>query len=100
MVLLAGVCQSSVRATLSRFAAKGRPKQVNPLVKHESVTVSGAMEAVDRITASSGFVRSDGLGRFLRYVVERSLRGESGHLKETVIGVDVYGRPPAYDPKT
>jgi serine/threonine-protein kinase len=35
----------------------------------------------------------------LRYVVEHSLNGESGQLKETVIGVEVYGRPAAYDPK-
>ena len=32
-------------------------------------------------------------------MVEQSLRGESGQLKETVIGVEVYSRPPAYDPK-
>jgi TolB-like protein len=68
-------------------------------LKHEAVALGSALEAVDRIAASSGFVRSDALVRFLRYVVEHGLNGESGQLKETVIGVEVYGRPPAYDPK-
>jgi len=39
------------------------------------------------------------MGQFLRFVVERTLAGGGGELKETVIGVEVFGRPPAYDPK-
>jgi hypothetical protein len=33
----------------------------------------------------------------LRYVVERSLEGHSGHLKERTLGVEVFGREPDYD---
>jgi serine/threonine-protein kinase len=68
-------------------------------LKKESVTAGSALEQAERISASSGFARSDGLARFLRYVVEHSFDGDFGQLKETVIGVEVYGRPPAYDPK-
>ena len=68
-------------------------------MKDQAVTLGSALEEVDRIAASSGFARSDALVRFLRYVIEHSLDGKSGQLKETVIGVGVYGRPPAYDPK-
>src|SRR5579883_2317595 len=68
-------------------------------LKNESVTLASAMQAVDRIVASPGFVRSDGLTRFLRYVVEHSFDAEPGRLKETVIGVEVFGKTPAYDPK-
>jgi len=35
---------------------------------------------------------------FLRYVVERTLDGHGDSLKERTIGIDVFGRPAAYDP--
>jgi len=55
---------------------------------------------LDRILASTGFVNSERLRRFLSYSVERSLQADWDHLKETVIGVEVFGRPAGYDPKT
>src|SRR5581483_3416130 len=42
---------------------------------------------------------SDRLVRFLNFVVEQTLAGSGSLLKESVIGVEVFGRPPAYDPK-
>ena len=39
------------------------------------------------------------LARFLRFVVENHLSGETERLKETVIATEVYDRPPDYDPK-
>src|SRR5262249_21062139 len=52
-----------------------------------------------RILESSGFVHSERMRQFLRFVVERSLEREIGRLKESVIGVEVFGRAPDYDPK-
>src|SRR5438445_814464 len=52
-----------------------------------------------RILESSGFVNSERMRQFLRFVVERALEGEIGHLKESVIGVEVFGRSPGYDPR-
>ncbi len=40
------------------------------------------------------------MAQFLRYVTEQSLAGMGGQLKETVIGVGVFGRENSYDPKT
>jgi len=37
--------------------------------------------------------------QLLNFVVGSTLRGEAGHLKETTIGVEVFGRSPDYDPK-
>jgi Tol biopolymer transport system component len=37
--------------------------------------------------------------RFLSFVVEKAIAGEGDHLKETVIGVEVFDREPGYDPK-
>jgi tetratricopeptide (TPR) repeat protein len=36
---------------------------------------------------------------FLRFVVESTLNGKAGQIKETVIATEVYGRPSDYDPK-
>ena len=36
---------------------------------------------------------------FLRVIVERHLEGRDGELKESVIGVEVFGRQPGFDAK-
>src|SRR5271166_1074491 len=52
-----------------------------------------------RILASRQFEDADRLVRFLSFVVEETLAGRGGGLKESVIGVEVFGRAPGYDPK-
>ena len=37
--------------------------------------------------------------QLLTFVVGSTLKGEADHLKETTIGVSVFGRSPDYDPK-
>jgi serine/threonine-protein kinase len=62
-----------------------------------------AAEAVrselERVLASKGFARNERLSRFLRVVVERHLEDRDGDLKESVIGIEVFGRQPGFDPK-
>ena len=54
---------------------------------------------LERVLASQGFARNERLSRFLRVVVERHLEGRDGDLKESVIGIEVFGRQPGFDPK-
>jgi TolB-like protein/tetratricopeptide (TPR) repeat protein len=49
------------------------------------------------IVASPGFVAAGRLAPFLTFLVERALAGEP--LKESVVGVEVFGRPADYDPR-
>src|SRR5262249_51725750 len=65
------------------------------------LTERGALirDQLARVLASSGFVNSERMRQFLRYVVESSLEGEARRLKESVIGIEVFGRAPGYDPK-
>jgi hypothetical protein len=56
-------------------------------------------EQVNRITSSSGFIRSARLQRFLRFVVEASLMPNAPPPKEYLISVSVYDRGRDYDPK-
>ncbi len=53
---------------------------------------------LERVLASSGFLRNERMSRFLRFLVERHLEGSQNQLKESVIAVEVFGRKPDHDP--
>lgn len=57
-------------------------------------------DALDRALRSSQFRSSGRLSHFLRFAVESTLNGNGSSLKESVIGVEVFGRPADYDPRT
>ncbi len=50
-----------------------------------------------KILASHAFAGAERPGRFLRFIVEQALEGNQ--LKETVLGAEVFGRDPSYDPR-
>lgn len=54
---------------------------------------------LDRIASSAGFAGAGRLAPFLRHLVERALEGELSRLKESVLGVEFFGRPADYDPR-
>jgi hypothetical protein len=54
-------------------------------------------EELERLLASPFFKHSRRYPAFLRHVVEQTLAGQSGLLKERSIGVDLFERPPDYD---
>jgi len=54
---------------------------------------------LQRVLASPGFARNERMSRFLRFIVERQLHGREGELKESLIGIDVFGRKPGFDPQ-
>src|SRR6266851_10154636 len=56
---------------------------------------------LDRILASAVFGDAERASGFLRFVVERTLEGRTGGIKESVIAVEVLGRnPSSFDSKT
>ena len=56
-------------------------------------------EELERVLSSASFARSDRVSKLLRFLVERHIEGRDDELKESVIGVEVFGRRPDYDPK-
>jgi TolB-like protein/Tfp pilus assembly protein PilF len=64
------------------------------------VARTAVLDQLERVLASPGFVRNKRLSAFLRFVVDRKLQGHDHELKETVIGVEVFGRTPDYEPRT
>ena len=69
---------------------------------------SNRIEAVDpdqvrthlqQILSTPGFSAASSLARFLRHVVEETLAGRGGDLKEFTLGVRIFGRGEAFDPR-
>jgi adenylate cyclase len=54
---------------------------------------------LDRILASKGFATAGRLSKLLRYVVDRTLAGETDQLKEYSVGIEVFERDEKYDPR-
>src|SRR5579872_5773362 len=54
---------------------------------------------LDRVLSSAHFARSERVSKLLRFLVERQLAGKEDELKESLIGVEVFGRKPDYDTK-
>jgi TolB-like protein len=65
----------------------------------ERAADQAALRELERVLASPGFARNERLSRFLRLVVERHLEGRDAELKESLLAIEVFGRPPDYDPK-
>ena len=54
---------------------------------------------LEHVLASAGFASAPSLARFLRYVVEETLAGRGGDLKEFTLGARIFGRGEAFDPR-
>jgi TolB-like protein/tetratricopeptide (TPR) repeat protein len=57
-------------------------------------------EALDRVVASPRFRSSERMSAFLRFVVQHTLDGGPGPLKEFLIAERVFGRGDSFDPRT
>lgn len=53
---------------------------------------------LERILQSPGFRKCAQLSRFLRFTVDQAVEGSNGASKETLIGIQIFGRRPDYDP--
>jgi eukaryotic-like serine/threonine-protein kinase len=62
-------------------------------------TAEAVRAQLARILSSRGFMGSARLRRFLSYVVEQVLRGQTDNLKEYTIALEVFDRSPDYNPK-
>ena len=58
------------------------------------ISAESIRATLDKILSSPGFVNADRLSRFLRYTVEETLNGQPDKLKETLLGIEVFGRKP------
>jgi TolB-like protein len=66
--------------------------------KATAISNRAIRDELSRILASSIFVQSERLGRFLRFTVNTTMAGRAETLKEYLIGTEVYNRPTSYRP--
>ena len=64
-----------------------------------NIPEADARAEVERVLASKGFASAGRLSRLLRYVVDKTLTGESDQLKEFAVGIEVFDRDDNYDPR-
>jgi len=57
-------------------------------------------QQLERLLASTLFHSSKRYAQFLRFVVGRTLEGHGHDLKERILGIEVFDRPPDYDTNT
>ncbi len=62
-----------------------------------SVPVGQVQAELKKVLSSRVFRHTELLSRFLRFIVDQTLAGHMDSLKESVLGVDVFGRGPAFD---
>jgi hypothetical protein len=62
------------------------------------VEAKAVREQLERLLAHSLFANSKRYPVFLAHVVEQTLRGNTAELKERIIGFEIFGRSPTFDP--
>ena len=62
-----------------------------------SAEVHGVRQALEDVLGSRPFRSTQQCSALLRYIVEHTLVGADGLLRERVIGAEVFGRPPGYE---
>jgi hypothetical protein len=63
----------------------------------QEAVATQVQEALSEVLKSSPFRTSKQSQQLLKYIVDQTLAGHIDHLKERVIGAEVFGRPPDYD---
>jgi|SRR5579885_1299054 hypothetical protein len=94
------VCiENNVDRDLVRAPERTSSEDGNESLSASGLTPSQVWDAFDRIRESQALTGCRRLVQLLEFVVRSTLQGEAPHLKETTIGVAVFGRNPDYDPK-
>ncbi len=63
----------------------------------QEAAATQVQEALSEILKSAPFRTSKQSQQLLKYIVDQTLAGHLEHLKERIIGAEVFGRPPDYD---
>jgi TolB-like protein len=76
--------------------SSSQQKKVDPF---RAISTREIQAELNKIFMSGAFTNADRMKRFLKYVVDQSLLGNDGDLSEYGIGLRVYDRDDAFDPR-
>ena len=74
------------------------PQATTPIVNNEGDQKTRLQ--LNRILASRTFHQADRLKRFISFIVEETISGRGTHLKEFLVGMEVFGKDARFDPRT
>jgi len=74
-----------------------RPNSGENLIPSFPVTPEDVSGQLERLLGSTQFRASRRCQRLLRMITERTLAGDTTAVKERMLGISVFGRPPEYD---
>src|ERR1700733_9858808 len=77
--------------------AAGRTTPLFSEADSRGISAGEVTAALDLIFASQPFAHVERPSRFLRHLVETTLRGEPSLLKETLLGIEVFGRDASWN---
>ncbi len=78
-------------------AGRANPPSSEPHLA--GISAAEVVAALELILASDVFAKVERPSRFLRHVVEASLRGQQNQLKESLLGIEIFGREPSWNPR-
>src|SRR5215510_1159306 len=80
-------------------SGKGAPEGNKSEKESRSISSREIYAELQTILASEIFATSDRMKRFLRFVIEETLKGKGNNLNEYMLGVEVYDRDETFDPR-
>jgi tetratricopeptide (TPR) repeat protein len=92
-LVLSGVELGEMYDTLARTLTE------DPITTLNGITAPEVRAELDQILRSRVFIQSHRIRRFLQFIVEESLLGQPHRLKEYPIGLEVFDRREAFDPR-
>jgi hypothetical protein len=91
--------EQDVSEDLARAQESGALETLDAHALPDGINSSEVWNAVEQVCRSQTMSGCSRLTQLLNFVVKSTLEGEAAYLKETTIGVSVFGREPDYDPK-
>ena len=73
--------------------------QTGGLISGPPIPGKSIQTQLEKILSSQTFLTTESLRRFLRYIVEQTIQGQGSWLKESILGVEVFGRGKSFDPR-
>jgi len=81
------------------YDTSGRAALETPTPALNGIPAADIKSELELILRSRAFIQSHRIRRFLQFIVEESLLGQQHRLKEYVIGLEVFDRREAFDPR-
>ena len=78
---------------------RSTPQKLISVNQRSAISPDEVHAELERVLGDSIFANAEKMKRFLRFVVLETLEGRGDHLNEALVGMEVYSREGAFDPR-